>query len=185
MGKIRTYFDLKNRISNSFLVLPSYLLFYIGLILRFTQKDPENFASARSASRWFEFVEHFIFYSYRIVMAVDLELWYIRSIVLVGISSHLGPKIVMIRKMVCSSHLYNHVLLHDHCRLMIFRYSLSSLWFLFSAMELHQDLWWPMATSISTADNFCMMSSIQFIISFTAALIMSARHWKVRILFEK
>ena len=42
------------------------------------------------------------FYSYRIVMAIDLELWYIRSILFIGISSHLGPKIVMIRKMVCS-----------------------------------------------------------------------------------
>lgn len=40
------------------------------------------------------------FPSYRIVMALDLELWYIRSIVFMGVSSQLGPKIVMIRKMV-------------------------------------------------------------------------------------
>jgi hypothetical protein len=47
VGKISAYFDLKNRISNVFLVLPAYLLFYIGLVLRFTQTDAESFASAR------------------------------------------------------------------------------------------------------------------------------------------
>jgi len=33
-------------------------------------------------------------------MAIDLELWFIRSILFIGIAPELGPKIVMIRKMV-------------------------------------------------------------------------------------
>jgi hypothetical protein len=33
-------------------------------------------------------------------MAYDLELWFIRSILFIGIASNLGPKLVMIRKMV-------------------------------------------------------------------------------------
>ena len=40
-------------------------------------------------------------------MALDLELWYIRSIVFMGISAQLGPKIVMIRKMVRLPYLYS------------------------------------------------------------------------------
>ncbi|CAF4445458.1 unnamed protein product, partial [Adineta steineri] len=34
-----------------------------------------------------------------IVMALDLELSFIRSVLFIGIASDLGPKIVMIRKM--------------------------------------------------------------------------------------
>ncbi|CAF0986940.1 unnamed protein product [Adineta steineri] len=59
----------------------TYLLFYIGLALRFTQKDTQSFLSAR------------------IVMALDLEFSFIRSVLFIGIASDLGPKIVMIRKM--------------------------------------------------------------------------------------
>ncbi|CAF3654873.1 unnamed protein product [Rotaria socialis] len=82
MGKIYAYFDLGNRMSNLFLVLPTYLLFYIGLVLRFTRTDANGFAWAR------------------IVMACDLELWFIRSVLFIGIAPQLGPKLVMIRKMV-------------------------------------------------------------------------------------
>ncbi|CAM4978058.1 unnamed protein product [Rotaria socialis] len=81
MGKIYAYFDLGNRMSNLFLVLPTYLLFYIGLVLRFTRTDANGFAWAR------------------IVMACDLELWFIRSVLFIGIAPQLGPKLVMIRKM--------------------------------------------------------------------------------------
>ncbi|UJR20243.1 hypothetical protein I4U23_023374 [Adineta vaga] len=81
IGKIKFYFNLNNRISNLCLVLPAYLLFYIGLALRFTQKSPETFAYAR------------------IILALDLELSFIRSVLFIGIASNLGPKIVMIRKM--------------------------------------------------------------------------------------
>jgi len=40
------------------------------------------------------------FANYRIIMAYDLELWFIRSILFIGIARNLGPKLVMIRKMV-------------------------------------------------------------------------------------
>lgn len=33
-------------------------------------------------------------------MAYDLEIWFIRSILFIGIAPKLGPKLVMIRKMV-------------------------------------------------------------------------------------
>jgi hypothetical protein len=33
-------------------------------------------------------------------MSIDLELWFIRSILFIGIASSLGPKLVMIRHMV-------------------------------------------------------------------------------------
>ncbi|CAF1199462.1 unnamed protein product [Rotaria sordida] len=82
IGKIYAYFDLRNRASNLCLVLPAYVLFYIGLVLRFTRTDPDDFESAR------------------IVMAYDLELWFIRSVLFIEIASQLGPKLAMIRKMV-------------------------------------------------------------------------------------
>ena len=36
----------------------------------------------------------------RIVMAYDLEIWFIRAVLFIAIDSNLGPKLVMIRKMV-------------------------------------------------------------------------------------
>lgn len=33
-------------------------------------------------------------------MAYDLELWFIRALLFIGIAQNLGPKLVMIRKMV-------------------------------------------------------------------------------------
>ncbi|UJR19306.1 hypothetical protein I4U23_022435, partial [Adineta vaga] len=79
--KFLSHFDVMNRSSNLFLVIPAYLLFYVGLILRFILKDTETFGAAR------------------IVLAYDLELWFIRSILFIGIFRLLGPKLVMIRKM--------------------------------------------------------------------------------------
>ncbi|CAF2055998.1 unnamed protein product [Rotaria magnacalcarata] len=80
-GKIYAYFDLNNRVSNLFLILPAYLLFYAGLVLRFAQTNSESFTAAR------------------IVMAFDLQLWFISSTLFIGIDSNLGPNLVMIRKM--------------------------------------------------------------------------------------
>ncbi|CAF3925895.1 unnamed protein product, partial [Rotaria sordida] len=80
-GKILTYFDWNNRLSNLCLLLPAYILFYVGLILRFVLTDINNFSAAR------------------IVMAYDLELWFIIAVLFVSIGPNLGPKLVMIRKM--------------------------------------------------------------------------------------
>jgi len=64
--------------------ITTYSLFYIGLILRFTDTSTDaNFSAAK------------------IVLAYDLEIWFIRSLSFIGIAQHLGPKLVMIRKMVC------------------------------------------------------------------------------------
>ena len=46
-GKFLAYFDLHNRLSSLCLVLPSYLLFYVGLILRFVLTDLTDFSAAR------------------------------------------------------------------------------------------------------------------------------------------
>ncbi|CAF0727908.1 unnamed protein product [Adineta steineri] len=81
-GKLLTYFDWNNRLSNLFLILPAYLLFYVGLILRFILRGADNFSAAR------------------IVLAYDLELWFIIAVLFVGVTPDLGPKLAMIRKMV-------------------------------------------------------------------------------------
>ena len=79
------------KLSNTFIINPfyniirvvSYLLFYIGLILRFTDTtNDESFSAAK------------------IILAYDLEIWFIRSLTFLGISQKMGPKLVMIRRMV-------------------------------------------------------------------------------------
>ena len=81
MGKFSNYF-LTNQFFNMIRVT-SYLLFYIGLILRFTNTSSEEAFSAA-----------------KIVLAYDLEIWFIRSLAFLGIAQNMGPKLVMIRKMV-------------------------------------------------------------------------------------
>ena len=82
-GKLSNYFII-NQFYNT-IRLPSYLLFYIGLILRFTNtRSEEDFSSAK------------------IVLAYDLELWFLRSLAFLGIAQNMGPKLVMIRRMVRS-----------------------------------------------------------------------------------
>ena len=81
-GKVFNYF-IANQFYN-IINITSYSLFYIGLILRFTNtRTSEDFAAAK------------------IVLAYDLEIWFIRSLAFLGIAQKLGPKLVMIRKMVC------------------------------------------------------------------------------------
>ena len=61
----------------------SYILFYIGLILRFANgSSEENLTAAK------------------IVLAYDLEVWFIRSLSFLSIAKKMGPKLVMIRRMV-------------------------------------------------------------------------------------
>lgn len=81
-GKFLNYF-VTNQFSNMIRVI-SYLLFYIGLILRFAKQNSEQ-----------EFV------SAKIVLAYDLEIWFIRLLAFLGVAQNMGPKLVMIRKMVC------------------------------------------------------------------------------------
>jgi hypothetical protein len=81
-GKFSNYFI--NDLFFSSIRVASYLLFYIGLILRFTD-----------ASTTFDL------FAAKIVLAYDLEIWFIRSLAFLGIARQMGPKLVMIRKMVC------------------------------------------------------------------------------------
>ncbi len=81
IGKLSNYF-LTDQFINLIRVI-SYLLFYIGLILRFTNTYSEEAFSA-----------------VKIVLAYDLEIWFIRSLAFLGIAQKMGPKLVMIRRMV-------------------------------------------------------------------------------------
>jgi len=61
----------------------SYLLFYLGLIFRFKVADNDEDLSLA-----------------KIILAYDLEIWFIRSLSFLGIAKKMGPKLVMIRRMV-------------------------------------------------------------------------------------
>ena len=63
--------------------MTSYVLFYIGLILRFTNASDDLELSVA-----------------KIVLAYDLEIWFIRSLAFLSVARKMGPKLVMIRKMV-------------------------------------------------------------------------------------
>jgi len=82
IGKLFNYF-VTNQFFNM-IHLTSYVLFYLGLILRFTNTSSEEAFSIA-----------------KIVLAYDLEIWFIRSLMFLGIAQQMGPKLVMIRKMVC------------------------------------------------------------------------------------
>lgn len=56
-------------------------------------------------------------------MAFDLELWFIRSILFIGIAPELGPKLAMIRKMVRYADECYDILYYSFCRQMISSYS--------------------------------------------------------------
>ncbi|CAF1054407.1 unnamed protein product [Adineta steineri] len=92
IGKLSNYF-ITNQFHTVILVL-SYLLFYIGLILRFTNTYSEQAFSAA-----------------KIVLAYDLEIWFIRSFVFLGIAQNLGPKLVMIRRMVTDLFFFTYIIL--------------------------------------------------------------------------
>ncbi|CAF4270745.1 unnamed protein product, partial [Adineta steineri] len=65
------------------MTLIGFILFFIGLILRFTHADDEN-----------EFV------AARVVWAIDVELWWLRSLAFIIVIPFLGPHLVAIGKML-------------------------------------------------------------------------------------
>jgi len=92
IGKFSNYF-LTNQFFN-IMRATSYLLFYIGLILRFTNiYSEESFSTAK------------------IVLAYDLEIWFIRSLMFLGIAQKMGPKLVMIRKMIKDLFFFTYIIL--------------------------------------------------------------------------
>lgn len=70
------------KLVNPFYALP-FLLFYLGIILRYGFGNTPSVLSAA-----------------RIIMAFDLELWYLRSLKFVIALKFLGPKLFMLRNMV-------------------------------------------------------------------------------------
>jgi hypothetical protein len=62
---------------------PPYLLFYLGILLRYRFGNSPNSLTAA-----------------RIIMAFDLELWYLRSLKFVIALRFLGPKLFMLKNMV-------------------------------------------------------------------------------------
>ncbi|CAF1094081.1 unnamed protein product [Adineta steineri] len=78
-GKFKSYFRDLFKI----MTLIGFILFYIGLILRFTHADDEN-----------EFV------AARVVWAIDVELWWLRSLAFIIVIPSLGPHLVAIGKML-------------------------------------------------------------------------------------
>ncbi len=78
-----------------------YILFYIGIGLRFgSTARPELFTSARCV-RYTSYAKRIQMHlQSRIVLAIDLELWYVLSLRFVSAVKFLGPKLFMMRNMV-------------------------------------------------------------------------------------
>ncbi|CAF4055197.1 unnamed protein product, partial [Adineta steineri] len=78
-GKFECYFRDLFKI----MTLIGFILFYTGLILRFTHADDES-----------EFV------AARVIWAIDVELWWLRSLAFIIVIPSLGPHLVAIGKML-------------------------------------------------------------------------------------
>ncbi|CAF4433686.1 unnamed protein product, partial [Rotaria socialis] len=91
-GKLSNYFIKKMFFSLT--RIASYMLFYIGLILRFTYASTDEELSVA-----------------KIILAYDLEIWYIRSLAFLGIARNMGPKLVMIRKMLIDLFFFIYIIL--------------------------------------------------------------------------
>ncbi|CAF4870469.1 unnamed protein product [Rotaria sp. Silwood1] len=78
-GKFISYFRNLFKMMN----IVGFILFYIGLILRFTRANTD---------------EQFI--AARVIMAIDLEIWWLRSLSFIIVVRFLGPHIVAIGKML-------------------------------------------------------------------------------------
>jgi hypothetical protein len=96
----------------------SFVLFYVGLALRFIIKEESSFSTARlvwmihvdeeanrhdegTHARTFQHQIDFAFHS-RIVMAWGLEIFWLQSLSFLIVFKELGPNLVAIRKMVAS-----------------------------------------------------------------------------------
>jgi len=81
------------------MTLLGILLFYIGLILRFTATDDTaNFNAAKFVDLIFGIENDDCFR--RVVLAIDLEIWWLRSLWFIMVFPFIGPHLVSISKMV-------------------------------------------------------------------------------------
>ncbi|CAF2128607.1 unnamed protein product [Rotaria magnacalcarata] len=86
--------SLLRKTTRSLIRIGPYILFYIGLILRFTYASTDGELSAA-----------------KIIFAYDLEIWYIRSLSFLGVARKMGPKIVMIQKMLIDLFFFIYIIL--------------------------------------------------------------------------
>ena len=83
-----------------------YILFYIGIIVYFRSfGNPARLSSARYINRFFLSFHRFDTNESlnRIILAIDLELYYIKSLRFSAALKFFGPKLIMIQKMVRST----------------------------------------------------------------------------------
>src|ERR1700722_12078138 len=81
-----------------------YILFYVGIGLHFlstTRSDLFTAARYKNSNNFSTLTQNIIVR--RIILAIDLELWYIFSLRFVSSVKVLGPKLLMIRNMVSSN----------------------------------------------------------------------------------
>ncbi|CAF3473511.1 unnamed protein product [Rotaria socialis] len=86
--------SLLRKTTRSLIRIGPYVLFYIGLILRFAYASTNEELSAA-----------------KIIFAYDLEIWYIRSLSFLGVARQMGPKLVMIRKMLIDLFFFIYIIL--------------------------------------------------------------------------
>ena len=84
-------------LSNVFYILP-YFLFYLGLGFRYGSYSEGLLSAARFVENFGIFLMNGMYF--RIIWALDLELWYLRSLKFVIALKFLGPKLFMLKNMV-------------------------------------------------------------------------------------
>jgi hypothetical protein len=77
-----------------------YILFYIGFGLHLGSKIRSDYFTAARYENVTTFLFDYNVDLYRIVLAIDLEMWYLFSLRFVSGVRVLGPKLYMIRDMV-------------------------------------------------------------------------------------
>lgn len=86
------------RAFGTFLCITPYILFYIGFIMHMrSNNDPTISTNAKYDNN---ILCYSTIVSSRIMLAIDLELWYIFSLRFASGVKLLGPKLIMIRHMV-------------------------------------------------------------------------------------
>ncbi len=84
-------------LSYAFLILP-YFLFYLGLGFRYGSYSQGLLSTARFVENLERLIMNQMYF--RIIWALDLELWYLRSLKFVMAVKSLGPKLFMLKNMV-------------------------------------------------------------------------------------
>ncbi len=103
-GRLQSYF--RDRFKTMTLV--AFILFYVGLIVRFTYaSSEEDFIAARFVSFIRRFLLVFVplLFLFRVIMAIDIELWWLRLLSFIIVIRSLGPYLEAIFEMVLEKYL--------------------------------------------------------------------------------